>query len=129
MTVWAPAAVAVQVAPVQEPFGAIVNVVRGGDVAERVVVLVASLRGVGLRAAGGDRRGGRREREVVERARVDRQRGRAGLAGVVPVTVWAPAAVAVQVAPVQEPLGAIVNVVPGVRSPSELSYWSRPCAV
>ena len=47
----------------------------------------------------------------------------------VPVTVCAPAAVAVQVAPVQEPFGAIVNVVAAVTLPSELSNWSRPCAV
>jgi hypothetical protein len=40
----------------------------------------------------------------------------------VPVTVWAPAVVAVQTAPVQEPFGAIVKVVVGVTSPSELSY-------
>ena len=39
-----------------------------------------------------------------------------------PVTVCAPATVAVQVAPVQEPLGPIVNVVLAVTSPSELSY-------
>ena len=39
----------------------------------------------------------------------------------VPVTVWAPEVVAVQVAPVQEPSEPIVNVVPAVTSPSELS--------
>ena len=47
----------------------------------------------------------------------------------VPVTVCEPEAVAVQVAPVQEPFGAIENVVDDVTSPSELSYWSRPAAV
>ena len=47
----------------------------------------------------------------------------------VPVTVCAPAVVAVQVAPVQEPSGAIVNVVVPVTLPSELLNWSRPCAV
>ena len=46
----------------------------------------------------------------------------------VPVTVCAPAD-AVQVAPVQEPFGAIEKVVVAVTSPSELSYWSRPSAV
>ena len=46
-----------------------------------------------------------------------------------PVTVCAPALEAVQVAPVQEPFGAIVKLVAAVTSPSELSYWSRPCAV
>src|SRR6266542_226610 len=48
---------------------------------------------------------------------------------VVPVTVWAPATEAVQLFAVQEPLGAMENAVDGVRSPSELLYWSRPCAV
>ena len=47
---------------------------------------------------------------------------------VVPVTVCGPA-VAVQVAPVHDPFGAIVKVVVEVRSPSELLYWSRPWAV
>ncbi len=47
----------------------------------------------------------------------------------VPVTVCAPAAEAVQVAPLQEPFGAIEKLVVDVRSPSELPYWSRPAAV
>jgi hypothetical protein len=47
----------------------------------------------------------------------------------VPVTVCVPATEAVQVAPVQEPSGEIVNVVVEVTSPRELSYWSRPSAV
>jgi len=47
----------------------------------------------------------------------------------VPVTVCAPAVAAVQLTPLQEPSGEIVNVVFEVTSPSELSYWSRPCAV
>jgi hypothetical protein len=42
----------------------------------------------------------------------------------VPVTVWAPAVDAVQVAPVQEPSGAIPNVVAGVTSLIMLPYWS-----
>jgi hypothetical protein len=46
-----------------------------------------------------------------------------------PVTVCVPAAEAVQVAPVQEPFGAIEKVVLAVTSPRELSYWSRPSAV
>ena len=47
----------------------------------------------------------------------------------VAVTVWAPATVAVQLLPVQLPLGAMENVVvpPGV--PRLLSYWSRPSTV
>ena len=46
-----------------------------------------------------------------------------------PVTVCAPEAVAVQVASVQDPFGPIENVVLAVTSPSELLYWSRPSAV
>ena len=46
-----------------------------------------------------------------------------------PVTVCAPAIEAVQVAPLQDPFAAMVKVVLAVTSPSELSYWSRPCAV
>ena len=55
VTVWGPLVVAVQEAAVQEPSGAIVKVVARGHVAERVVVLVEALRGVGLRGAGDDR--------------------------------------------------------------------------
>ena len=47
----------------------------------------------------------------------------------VPVTVCAPEDVAVQLAPAQDPLASIENVVVEVVSPSELSYWSRPSAV
>jgi len=47
----------------------------------------------------------------------------------VPVTVCAPAVEAVQVAPVQDPFGAIEKIVLAVMSPSVLSYWSRPSAV
>src|ERR671934_44879 len=46
-----------------------------------------------------------------------------------PVTVCAPATEAVHVAPVQEPSGAIENVVAEVTSPRLLSYWSRASAV
>ena len=46
-----------------------------------------------------------------------------------PVTVCGPAAVAVQVAPVQEPFGAIEKVVRAVTSPSELLEASKPSAV
>jgi hypothetical protein len=47
----------------------------------------------------------------------------------VPVTVCAPATDAVQVAAVQDPFGAIENVVADVTSAMALSYWSRDCAV
>ena len=46
-----------------------------------------------------------------------------------PVTVWVPAAEAVQVAARHDPSGEIENAVLDVTSPSELLYWSRPCAV
>jgi hypothetical protein len=46
----------------------------------------------------------------------------------VPVTVWDPATVALQLAPVHEPLGAMVKVVDPVTAPSELPYWSAPVA-
>ena len=46
-----------------------------------------------------------------------------------PVTVCAPEAVAVQVARVQDPFGPIENVVLAVTSPSELLNWSRASAV
>ena len=42
----------------------------------------------------------------------------------VPVTVWAPASVAVQEASVQLPLGVMVKVVAPVTSPSELAKAS-----
>src|SRR6185436_4337348 len=47
----------------------------------------------------------------------------------VPVTVWVPPSEAVHVAPVHDPFGVIENVVAAGMSPSELLYWSRPCAV
>jgi len=47
----------------------------------------------------------------------------------VPVTVCAPVADAVQVAPVHEPFGEIENVVVAVTSPSGFPYWSTDCAV
>ena len=40
----------------------------------------------------------------------------------VPVTVWDPSAVALQLAPVQLPSGAMVKVVAAVTSPRELPY-------
>jgi hypothetical protein len=45
-----------------------------------------------------------------------------------PVTVCAPADVAVQLAPVHDPSGAIEKVVNAVTSPSELFEASKPCA-
>ena len=47
----------------------------------------------------------------------------------VPVTVWEPATVALQVLAVHEPSGAIVNVVSDVTSPRELPIESKAWAV
>src|ERR1700730_2069758 len=47
----------------------------------------------------------------------------------VPVTVWVPALVAVQLVPVQLPAGAMLNVVAVVTSPMLLPYWSAAVAV
>ena len=47
----------------------------------------------------------------------------------VPVTVCGPATDAVQVAPVQDPSGAIEKLVLAVTSPSELFEASKPSAV
>ncbi len=46
------------------------------------------------------------------------------VAGIVADTWWTPAACAVQVAPEQEPFGAIVRTTFGVSSPIRLPYWS-----
>ena len=47
----------------------------------------------------------------------------------VPVTVWLPTFVAVQLAPVQLPSGATLKVVVAVTSPMVLPYWSAAVAV
>ena len=47
----------------------------------------------------------------------------------VPVTVWAPATVALQVLAVHEPSGEIENVVSDVTSPRELPIESKAWAV
>ncbi len=46
----------------------------------------------------------------------------------VPVTVWSPGTVAVQVAPAHEPSGPMVKVVESVTSPRSLPHASNPCA-
>jgi len=46
-----------------------------------------------------------------------------------PVTVCAPATVAVQLAPVHVPFGVIENVVNAVTSPNELPVESKPSAL
>ena len=71
----------------------------------------------------------RADHDVVESTGGHGQRGGAVLPSLLPVTVWAPAVLAVQTLLVHDPSGEIVNVVPAVTLPSELSYWSRPSAV
>ena len=46
-----------------------------------------------------------------------------------PVTVWAPAVVAVHILAVHDPSGEIANVVTAVTSPRELFAASKPWAV
>src|SRR5438094_449124 len=99
VTVCAPATEAVHVAALQEPFGAIEKAV--------VELMVLWSRAPALTCS-----------DAVP-----------VFPAFVPVTVCAPAAEAVQVAPLQEPFGAIEKLVVDVRSPRELPYWSRPAAV
>src|SRR5919202_1469890 len=121
VTVCGPATVAVQAVPAQEPSGAMVNVVAAvmspSELSYRsrpsaVYVCdppAAMLAGVG------------------ESARWSRSPARTLSDAVpvfplfVPVTVCAPATVAVHEAPLHEPFGETVNVVVDVTSPSELS--------
>ena len=120
VTVWAPATVALQLAPVHAPVGA--DGEGGGPrhVTEGVVVGVGPGGGVGLRSPGPDARRGRRQRDASRGPAVTVRLAVAGLTPSVPVTVWAPATVALQLAPVQLPSGAMVKVVAPVTSPREL---------
>ena len=129
VTVCAPAFVAVQVAPVQEPSGAIVNVVE--PVTSPSELFEAS-NACAVYACDPP-------------AEIDADAGlitmwstdAASIVSVavpvapteVPVTVWVPPAVAVQAAPLHEPSGAIVKVVFAVTLPSELFEASKPCAI
>ena len=131
VTVWAPAAEAVHVAPVHDPFGAIEKVVIDGDVAERVVVLVAALGRVGLRAARADRRRGGREHEVVERRRQSRSAWRCwSCRRRCPVTVcgagrWSRC----RSRRCRTPFGAIEKVVLGGHVAERVPDASKPSAV
>src|SRR6266576_1564144 len=125
----APATEAVQVAPVQEPSGAIVKVVFAVTLPSELLnwskpcAVYACEVPEMIVADAGARPRWSRAAALTCRLAVP------VLPPLVPVTVCAPAVVAVQVAPVQEPSGAIVNVVVPVRLPSGLLNWSRPCAV
>src|SRR5215210_4796503 len=129
VTVWLPATEAVQVAPVQEPSGAIVNVVV--DVTSpsefsywsRPSAVYACEPPEAIVADAGESTGWSSAPAVTVNEAV------AVLPPLFPVTVCGPLVVAVQVAPVQEPFGAIENVVKAVTSPSELLAASNPSAV
>ena len=127
--VCAPEAVAVQVATVQDPFGPIENVVL--DVTSpselsyrsRPSAVYACEPPAVMVADAGDKTRWSSEPGVTLNDAVP------VFPSAVPVTVCAPADVAVQLPPVQDPFGAIEKIVDAVTSPSELSYWSRPSAV
>ena len=129
VTVWAPADVAVQLAPLQEPFGPIENVVvevtspselsywsRPSAVyaCEPPAAIVAEA-GATARWSSGPA--------------VTLNDAVPVLPPSFPVTVCAPADVAVQLAPLQEPFGPIEKVVLAVTSPSEWFEASKPSAV
>jgi len=129
VTVCAPATEAVQVAPLQEPFGAIVKVVAEVTSPSELSklsrpcavyaceppVLIVAEAGESARWSSGP------ALMLSEAVPV--------LPPSLPVTVCAPATVAVHVLPVQEPFGEIEKVVEAVTSPSELFPASKACAV
>src|ERR671937_364642 len=125
VTVCAPATVAVQALPVQEPFGPIENVVDAvtspsefPDASKPWAVYVCEPPALIVAVAG-------RITMWSSVPVVTLREAVPVFPDFLPVTVCAPATDAVQVAPVQEPSGAIVKVVVDVTSPSELLYWSR----
>src|SRR6476659_3392411 len=129
VTVWMPAAEAVQVAARQEPSGEIENAAL--DVTSPRELLYWS-RPCAVYACEPP------EAIVAEAGASTRWSGAPGLTlndavpvlpPALPVTVWAPEGVAVQVASVQDPFGPIENVVLPVTSPSELFEASKPSAV
>src|SRR5919201_2673532 len=129
VTVCAPETGAVHVAPVQEPFGEIENVVPEVRSPSELsywsrpsAVYACDVPAVIVAEAGDSTRWSSAAAVTVSEAVPV-------LPPLVPVTVCCPATEAVHVAPVQDPSGAIENVVLAVRSPSELPYASRPSAV
>ena len=129
VTVCAPEAVAVQVATVQDPFGPIENVVL--DVTSpselsywsRPSAVYACEPPAVMVADAGDKTRWSSEPGVTLNDAVP------VFPSAVPVTVCAPADVAVQLPPVQDPFGPIEKVVLDVTSPSELFEASKPSAV
>jgi hypothetical protein len=119
----------VQVAPVQEPFGAIENVVdpvtSPSELSywSRPSAVYACHSPDEIDADAGDNTRWSSAPVVTVSAPV------LVLPALVPVTVCAPAVVAVQLFPVHEPFGEIEKVVVDVASPSELFEASKPSAV
>jgi hypothetical protein len=129
VTVWLPATVAVQEAPVQEPSGAIENVVEAVTLPRLLLKLskpcavYAWLPPAVIVAEAG---------LIVMWSRAPALTVRLAVAVFPlssPVTVCDPATEAVQDEPVQEPSGVIENVVAPVTSPRLLLNWSKPVAV
>src|SRR5438128_9807059 len=129
VTVCAPALVAVQVAPVHEPFGAIVKVVEAVTSprlllpASKAVAVYAWLPPEVIVAVAGLMVMWSSAPAFTVRLAV------AVLPLLLPVTVCPPAVAAVQLAPVQEPFGAMVKVVEAVTSPRLLLPASKAVAV
>src|SRR5919205_3656123 len=130
VTVCAPEAVAVHVFPLQEPFGVMLKVVlevtspsEFAAASKPSAVYVCEPPAVMVAADGRITMWSSWLLAVTSSVAVP------VLPPLVPVTVCVPATEAVQVAPAQEPFGAIEKVVLPVTSPSGLSYWSRPSAV
>jgi hypothetical protein len=127
--VCAPEAVAVQFARVQDPFGPIENVVLAVtspselSYRSRPSAVYAREPPAVMVAEAGDKTRWSSEPAATFNVAVR------VFPSAVPVTVCAPAEVAVQVLPVQDPFGPIENVVLAVTSPSELFEASKPSAV
>src|ERR671937_545699 len=129
VTVCEPAVVAVQLAPVQEPFGLIVKVVFAVTSPSELLywsrpcaVYACEPPGLIVAEAGERARWSSGPAETLKLALL-------ALPPLVPVTVCAPAVVAVHTLALHDPSGAIVNVVEPVTSPNELFDASNACAV
>src|SRR5919204_1735195 len=129
VTVCAPAVEAVQLAPLQEPSGAIVKVVLAVTSPSELLywsrpcaVYACEPPGLIVAEAGDKAKWSSGPADTFNVALLL-------LPPSVPVTVCAPAVVAVHTLAVHDPSGAIVNVVDPVTSPSELFDASNACAV
>ena len=125
VTVCAPADVAVQLAPLQEPFGPIEKLVLAVtspsewfEASKPSAVYACEPPAVIDALEGLTTMWSRTAVTWREAVPVAPRR--------LPVTVWMPAAEAVQVAARQDPSGEIENAALDVTSPRELLYWSRP---